>query len=239
MRLRALKLNAYGGSSRVSFSPALLGPILWADASDATTITLNGSTVSQWSDKSGNGRHLVQATAAAQPTYNATTYNNKPAVIFDGTSDVMLSNSVTGISGAAPRTIAYVMRRVTGGPIIQIGTSTSLRTFGRDLAGAGLLYHWSSDLPMSMLGTGVNTSEILQSTGAVSTGFRDGSQIASGSYALNTLNTVLYVGARTPPDFSAVYAGVVFAEILVFNKVLSVAERQLLEGYFAWKWGAL
>jgi hypothetical protein len=42
---------------------------MWLDAADASTIVLNGSTVSQWSDKSGNGRHAVQATAANQPAW--------------------------------------------------------------------------------------------------------------------------------------------------------------------------
>ena len=148
MRLRGLKLNAYAASSRVAFSPALLGPVLWVDASDATTITLNGSTVSQWSDKSGNGRHLVQATASKQPAYSATTFNNRPGITFDGVDDIFLSNQVTSISGADARTFAYVARRPgVGRPLMQIGTTTSLRAFGRDNAagafctiGAGLIW---------------------------------------------------------------------------------------------------
>lgn len=43
----------------------------WYDASDASTITLNGSNVAQWDDKSGNNRHLLQATASRQPVYNS------------------------------------------------------------------------------------------------------------------------------------------------------------------------
>jgi hypothetical protein len=44
---------------------------LWLDAADAGTITLNGSTVSQWDDKSGNSRNFAQATGANQPAYPA------------------------------------------------------------------------------------------------------------------------------------------------------------------------
>lgn len=32
---------------------------LWLDANDSSTITLNGSTVSQWRNKSGNDRGLT------------------------------------------------------------------------------------------------------------------------------------------------------------------------------------
>lgn len=247
MRLRATRLAAYSAAGKSSitpttWSPAQLSPILWTDASDGSTITLNGSTVSQWADKSGNGRNLVQATAAQQPAYNATTFNGRPGITFDGTDDILLSSALMGISGAAPRTFAYVSRRINvgSGPLIQVGTTTVLRAFGRTVGLSGLLYHWAADLTMSTAGLNVNNQEVIQSTGAVSTGFRDGTQIATGSYALNTLNTVLYVGARTAPDFSpALYCPCVFAEIIILDKVLTLTDRQALEGYFAWKWGAL
>ena len=48
------------------WTPANINTALWLDGADASTITLNGSTVSQWNDKSGNGRHVSQATASQQ-----------------------------------------------------------------------------------------------------------------------------------------------------------------------------
>lgn len=229
-------------ASAARWTPAALSPVIWADALDTSTIILNGSTVSQWSDKSGNSRHLIQATASKQPAYSATTFNNKPGITFDGIDDILLSNQVTGISGSDPRTFAYAARRPGAGrPIIQIGTTAGLRAFGRDNAAGGLLYHWFADMVCSAGPTNFNYQEVMQSTGAVSTGFRNGTQLAQGNYALNTLNTVLYLGGREGPDFSAsiLYANIVFAEVIVTRSVLSTEERQLLEGYFAWKWGAL
>ena len=69
-------------SKTTPWSPVALGSALslWLDAADASTITLNGSTVSQWSDKSGNGRHLAQSSAALQPAYVTTAINSKPTV---------------------------------------------------------------------------------------------------------------------------------------------------------------
>jgi hypothetical protein len=56
---------------------------LWLDADDAGTITKDGGDlVSQWNDKSGNARHVTQATAANQPTYQAAGLNSKPTLYF-------------------------------------------------------------------------------------------------------------------------------------------------------------
>lgn len=48
------------------WSPIQLSPALWLDAADSSTITI-ATGVSQWNDKSGNGRNVSQSTPAAQP----------------------------------------------------------------------------------------------------------------------------------------------------------------------------
>lgn len=60
------------GKSRY-WTPAQLQTAIWLDASDSSTITLNGINVSQWNDKSGNGRNATQSTAANQPLYGTNT----------------------------------------------------------------------------------------------------------------------------------------------------------------------
>jgi hypothetical protein len=66
------------------FSPLDLSPALWLDASDTATITASLGSVSQWDDKSGNGRNVTQGTAAAQPTTGASTLNGLNVLNFDG-----------------------------------------------------------------------------------------------------------------------------------------------------------
>ncbi len=73
--------------SFTQWTPALISTALWLDAADASTVTLNGSTVSQWRDKSGNSRHASQATAANQPTYAAAGQNSRNVLTFDGSND--------------------------------------------------------------------------------------------------------------------------------------------------------
>ncbi|MFM6272695.1 MAG: hypothetical protein ACKPFA_40420, partial [Dolichospermum sp.] len=71
-------------------TPAQISTDLWLDAADSSTITLNGSTVSQWNDKSGNGRNAIQATATNQPAYTANGLNGKPVLTFDGINDFLV-----------------------------------------------------------------------------------------------------------------------------------------------------
>lgn len=78
MNPRLLRPTASG------FNPKTLAGLAgWWDASDASTITLNSTTVSEWRDKSGNGRHATQATAANQPVYSTNQVNGRPALTLD------------------------------------------------------------------------------------------------------------------------------------------------------------
>jgi hypothetical protein len=63
------------------------GLAIWLLA-DSTFITI-GTGVSQWTDASGNGNNLTQATGANQPAYIASAVNGKPAVRFDGAGDFL------------------------------------------------------------------------------------------------------------------------------------------------------
>jgi hypothetical protein len=76
-------------SSWLNFTPLSLSPAVWYDASDTTTITASLGAVSQWDDKSGNGRHLTQATGISQPTTGSVTRNNLNVISFDGINDVL------------------------------------------------------------------------------------------------------------------------------------------------------
>jgi hypothetical protein len=94
MRLSATRLAGISHSGS-AWTPALLGPglVLWLDAADVDTVILNGSTVSQWSDKSGLGNHLSNATSATQPGYLATAFNSKPTLQFTTAGEQFLHRS--------------------------------------------------------------------------------------------------------------------------------------------------
>ena len=55
---------------------------IWADASVASSVTLNSGNVSQINDLSGNNRHLAQATAVNQPAYLTNGRNGKNVIDY-------------------------------------------------------------------------------------------------------------------------------------------------------------
>ncbi len=72
--------------STLSFSQIpLSGLQLWLKADDG--VTLNGSTVSQWIDQSGNGNDATQSNTDRQPMFVDNGLNNKPVLHFDGVND--------------------------------------------------------------------------------------------------------------------------------------------------------
>lgn len=82
------------------FNPlSISGLAAWYDASNAASITLNGSTVSQWNDLSGNGRHQIQGSASLQPTYNASGLSGKGTLTTTGTQWMQSSAFASSASG--------------------------------------------------------------------------------------------------------------------------------------------
>jgi hypothetical protein len=79
------------------WTPTNLGAknLLWWDAEDADSLTLAGSAVTAWEDKSA-GFAVSQATGASQPALSATAVNNRPGIVFDGTDDYMTSAGTPG-----------------------------------------------------------------------------------------------------------------------------------------------
>lgn len=71
--------------SVLPFAPSdITGLKAWYDASDTASISLSGSAVTQWNDKSGNAFHLTQGTSTYRPTSGVNTINSKNVLDFDG-----------------------------------------------------------------------------------------------------------------------------------------------------------
>ena len=222
---------------------------IWLDAEDTSTITLNSGNVSQWDDKSGNGRNVSQAVAAQQPAYDAA---NK-TITFDGSNDYLFSNT-TGASGITSVSMLTVMRMISGGAtqdlpmgIGETGTAGTVRCFFRASGGTTVGFAgWSRDVTTSDFSydiggdyhifAGWNTQLATPNNVRLS---RDGATPIAYSTSSSPLASTFdgfSVGSLRGALVGNYYSNISVQEIVVLYSAITDADRQKLEGYLAWKW---
>lgn len=88
-------------------------------------ITLNGSTVSAWTDQSGNGKNYT-GVGTAQPTYNAAALNGFATLTFDGVNDTLTSALSLPAPGTTPTFLWMIVKqRAWGAGRRLVGDSAS------------------------------------------------------------------------------------------------------------------
>ena len=108
--------------------PTLDKLIAWYDASDISTITLNGSKVSQWKDKSGHSGHLIQTTEANQPTYATNQVNGLNVVQFPEAIDT----SMIGATYTHDTFTCYIVAKGTAEHQLTTEHNSSVADWGND-----------------------------------------------------------------------------------------------------------
>ena len=204
------------------WNPSMISTALWLDAADASTITQSSNLVSQWNDKSGNGRN-ASASSTARPTYSATSFNGKPGLTFDGNNDDMSFSRVSNF-----RTYIGLVSWTdkTGDNRVILG-DFNVNDFHGALASSNELFN-------------------LNTAASVRNGDKwiDGT-ITAGSlltrYTTPTLHVIQATAGVQANQFQDRVFGRFFygtyAELILVSDVLSTLNRQKLEGYLAHKWG--
>jgi hypothetical protein len=225
----------------------IVTPALWLDAFDTSTITINGSNVIGWRDKSASARALTPSSSTAFQYVN--TFNGSlPAVFGNGVSSTdRIAQTADGFTLNNPATIFAVFKTTDSAAVVRavfwLAPPGGLQTY---------LYAYSGNLTISsggsnaFAGTGLSstTNQILtMATGASSTlvyqngGVNGGGSTVSPSSTVNipggTLTGQLGIGGLGGNNFS--WFGH-FSEIIIVNTSLTDANRQKIEGYLAWKW---
>jgi hypothetical protein len=230
-------------SSSTYFSPtAISGCQLWMDAVDTSSMTLSGSTVTQWRDKSGNVKNTTSY--AGTPTINTSAINGRQAITLNGSSSFTGSITGSGIS----LTVCIVGIQGSG-----CATDGGLLCFGRpgvaDWQDSGSFTIEEGQLSGSMMSTrnylstqrtitGTNTPfiYILIFDGTYVNTYTNGTiqtpNNSSGSFAY----TEYKIGTRAGNTGDVFWTGFI-GEALVYNSAISTTQRQQIEGYLAWKWG--
>lgn len=217
---------------------------LWLDAEDSASVILNGSTVSQWSDKSGNGRNAIQGTAANQPTYLLSAINGKPALSF-ATSNMLFNTSMPiddpfsffAVASSTGTTAGqyYCMMRINYTDPVNLTAHGFIGSYAGDFStffGNGIT--WNDVNPNTPL-TSVATTKLLSvvNAGATATPFVNG---VAQNTKVGTMAAAIGYFLGTNAALAQAWTGQM-AEIVIISSAVSESNRQILEGYLAWKWG--
>jgi len=217
-----LAITALRGGAPAAWTPAELTDLaLWLDAADSSTITLNGSTVSQWDDKSGNNNNASQATATLQPSLSGND------IIFDGADDGFnLTSQVLG------EMYIYTVARGSGYLFSDVDD--------RIIYTNSDLIYWASETGGILSGLTVSGYDDAQSQ--ITEEFYN--NVDTATTALNGQDSLT---GTFQSDFSISRIGLKWDDptgISTWNGAINEiviatdnADRQKLEGYLAWKWG--
>ena len=234
----------------ISFIPytAVYGPLsipgvtcqLWLDGADSTTLIQSGGTVSQWSDKSGSGRHITQATTGNQPTYSS----NSNAVVFTGTQYLNIPNALAAITPAY--TIFVVERRASANVMFFIGQ------YNLTSGNTGLILGYNATNISHHTTAYISDCQVTIPSYA---GASEPTKLNRYDYTGSTRDTYINGGSlsttqsfsATLPVWSNANVGIGFGtaygyignihEIIFYNVSLTTPQQQAIEGYLAQKWG--
>ena len=237
-----------------AFTPtSLSGCNLWYDAADTATVTASGGNVTAWNDKSGNGNHLGSINF---PRYNDTQLNGLPVVscpyttLYGGQGNSLWRNG--SVSLAMTETTLFLVHRrpsaTTAGGFFQLHSSNSSvstlkltqmddvgYTFrvDRNVGGDGLATQnavpavdtWGLTTVLRQAGLGTMRGSTASTLGQHTDVYNDTNAMAPDRITLSNTDGL---DSRAGNDF---------AEIIMFNRALTQAERIQVENYLGDKWG--
>lgn len=246
------------GNSGTPFDPLSLSPAQWFDASDLTTITEGSGSVSQWSDKSGNGYHISQAVGTNQPKTGTRTINGLNVLDFDGTDDYLLRPSATPIiKNVGGATVYYVGRHDSSPTTERVAMTVTNGTNGlaRISGTSGIVSGKAAFGGRTLDG---DSFQRIDSSSSVST---TSAQVYIGVYDYANTDLYIYIDnvlegtnssfqtATATSNTDALQTSVgatrlgglpfdgIIAEVLVYQTAHSATDRANVYGYLKSKWG--
>ena len=213
--------DPFGSGGYVPFNPLSLSPALW--------LSDTGSDASVWTDLSGNGRHVTQASPSNQPSIISTGLNGRQTRRFvgnhwlNGPISQLQPYTVIAVASSTDPTITQDI--IHGSPNSTTLTSIGYHTSKAFIYGGGLFTAGTPGTTPRVL-----TYELSGGYGSIRI---DGITAGSGPVGTRGL-TSLSIG-RNSVAFSEYWRGDL-AEILIFGSVLSAGNRQNVEQYLSSKY---
>ena len=228
-------------SHRFLWTPEQTTPALWLDASDSDTITEVLGVVSQWDDKSVNGRNATQTTESKKPTVSVAAVNGLDALDFDGGDDGM-DVDLDWTAGVSHTAFIVCERDGNGSNLYGAATGSqgaaSIHIGYHQGTGTYRMNYWANDWYPSVpagAATGYNvimfkwtynSRKDIRSNGGDDAGIAQaGSPIAPSG------------GGRIADVVGQTDFGGRICEMVFFASAVNDTLRDMVEGYLAWKWG--
>lgn len=232
------------------WTPAQISTALWLDAADSATVTTVSGAVSQWNDKSGNARHATQSTAGNRPAYTSSGLNGYNVVTFNGSSTFLNCPQLV-MSGYNWTAITVLTMLSNAQPYARyLSTAASGTADYQDSGGWSLFYRNSNTSAISTAFSNsvaslftINLGQpylcSVTRTQTSITSFLNGTAGSGSTGTFVSLNGTggARIGRSLNPSYESNenWSGI-SAEIIIIQN-LTTTDRQLLEGYLAWKWG--
>ncbi|OVE77886.1 hypothetical protein BVX99_01360, partial [bacterium F16] len=234
------------GASR-PWTPAEITTTGWYDASDTTTITESGGSVSTWHDKSGNVNHASQPTSANQPKtgtrsrngLNVIDFGSSGATALELTSQINVTDTFIFMVGRVDTLADFNMILANAGS--DPNTQVRIKQSTGSLSLAGVTNPWLNDATgnvASSTGISAHTDYVLgYDCGNPAQFYIDGTvdpkTIVRES---STAFRVSAIGARNPGTSWTNPLDGYIGELVILDAP-TTEDRQKLEGYLAHKWG--
>ena len=224
------------------------GMRLWLDGADASSVTLDGPTASEWRDKSGSGFHASQPTASSQPTFSANQIGGRSALVFGSGGVKTMETPVFWSS--QPVTAFVVVRKdstananifdaggsqaggrqyLFGSTNIEYGSSNVVVTTSVPFGASPRLLTVRLNSASSFIRVnGVQTANVNGGTAMTQTGYRFGAFNAASSGLVGAIGEVLFYGTLSAQEISAIeqYLAAKWSIALTTPPAASNAEAQ-------------
>jgi len=225
------------------FDPrTVAGLFAWYDASDSTTVTLNGSNISAIAAKAGVGPTLAQSTASLQPAYLSNGINGRGVISPDGIDDRLAAAT----AGYQPRYMVGAFMAISdnaGGWVTAGNAGGSGFVLGQgggthDGTGQNVVaVHAGVAWRASNIALTLNQPAIVSyvSTTSVFRVFPGGATADLNDVGMISGSGLTIGGDQVGANerYTDAYTG----EVLIYTSVPSISEQQRIERYLGGKWG--
>lgn len=222
------------------WSPADVStPLAWWLRGD--NVSLNGGTVSQWNDKSGNARNWAQGSAPLQPTFLASAINGQPGLRFDAAAlQELVGPNLFAINLPAAET--FIVAQLNADPPATAAKCGFWRTESAAATAAvpftdGIIYDgFGSTVRKTTVNPAVSMASpciySVISTGAEWTSSLNGTQIFTTGTNTVGWNTATRIGSSVTNWFDGV-----MCEWIVYGAKLSSTDRASVIAYLKARYG--